>query len=430
MRFTNTKKTLVLSSLVALLFCSCMSETAKLTVEEYNRVLEKVQTLERLVNTADFDVFSGKEITELYSIASELYYDYNPMDLKEEQKMACEDLKSRVAKLRVEIPNKAKAQVAKLKVTPYSTGDKLMEKTEVFPVYLKRGEKLHWTCIAQKPMTVKVINYNSRTTLKTYAGRHLVEDSLDIQHDAIYLVEVNPQGTQYIDLDINYKVTDIARLTAITPIKMEQVECDKGDFGAVAVPGVSMRKAFEQPRKFTLRGQLKAAFSGSAIALVAVQIPAGATDILYSMRIDTSESGRSEDGKFHDNLTRSYKRIKFLGLPLYEKSSSNGLLNTLLDDNRPIRDEDAYCNMYVFRNQTQAKQFQDGTKLASQLNYDVDYSTLGTQSCSGRIPANGSKTIYLGFENERVRYTNYLWVEADVVVPNTVYYTTKYTVNE
>lgn len=428
MKFTYTTKLLIVPSLIALLFCSCVSESAKQTLEEYNRVLEKVQILERLVNTADFNTFSGKEITELYSMASELYYDYNPIDLKEEQKMACEELKSRVAKLRVEIPSKAKAQVSKLKVTPYPTGDKLLEKTEVFPVYLKRGEKLHWTCIAQKPMTVKVINYNSRTTLKTYAGRHLAEDSLDIHHDAIYLVEVNPQGTQYIDLDINYKVTDIARLTDITPIKMEQVECDKGDYGAIAVPGVSMRKAFEEPRKFTLRGQLKAAFSGSAIALVAVQIPAGATDILYSMRIDTSESGRSEDGQFHDNLTRSYKRIKFLGLPLYEKSSSNGLLNTLLDDNRPIRDEDAYCNMYVFRNQTQAKQFQDGTKPASQLNYDVDYSTLGTQSCNGRIPANGSKTIYLGFENERVRYTNYLWVEADVVVPNTVYYTTKYTV--
>jgi hypothetical protein len=84
--------------------------------------------------------------------------------------------------------------------------------------------------------------------------------------------------------------------------------------------------------------------------------------------------------------------------------------------------------MYVFRSQTQAKQFQDGTKPASELSYDVDYSTLGTQSCIGRIPTKGSKTIYLGFENERVRYTNYLWVEADVVVPNTVYYTTKYTV--
>ena len=421
-------KSLFLSSLIALFLCGCMSETAKQTIEEYNRMFEKVVTLEQLVQTTDFSTLSSEEIVTLYNTGSELYYDYNPMDLKEEQKAACEVLKARVAKLRVEIPTKAKAEIPNFKITPWPAGDKLFEKTETFPVFLKRGEKLRWSFSAQKPLNVKVIDYNSRATLKTYTGKAMVNDSLAIEHDAIYLVEVNPLGTQYVDMDINYKVTEMARLTASTPIKVELVECNKGDFGAVAVQGVSMRKAFEQPRKFTLRGQLKAAFSGSAIALVAVQVPAGATDILYSMRIDTSESGRSSDGKFHDNLNASYKKVKFLGLPLYEKTNSSGLLNTLLDDNRPIRDEDAYCNMYVFRSQTQAKQFQDGTKTASQLSYDVDYSTLGTQSCNGRIPANGSKTIYLGFENERVRYTNYLWVEAEVIVPNTVYYTTKYSV--
>ena len=421
-------KSQILSSLIALLLCSCMSETAKQTIEEYNRMFEKATTLEQLVQTTDFSTLSGAEITTLYKTAHELYYDYNPLDLKEEQKAACEALKARVAKLRVEIPAMAKAEIPNFKITPWPAGDKLFEKTETFPVFLKRGEKLRWKFIAQKPMNVTVVDYNSRSTLKTYTGKTIVNDSLSIEHDAIYLVEVNPLGTQYVDMDINYKVTEMARLTAATPIKVEQVECNKGDFGAVAVQGVSMRKAFEQPRKFTLRGQLKAAFSGSAIALVAVQVPVGATDILYSMRIDTSESGCSSDGKFHENLNTSYKKVKFLGMPLYEKSNSSGLLNTLLDDNRPLRDEDAYCNMYVFRSQSLAKQFQDGTKPASQLSYDVDYSTLGTQSCNGRIPANGSKTIYLGFENERVRYTNYLWVEAEVIVPNTVYYTTKYSV--
>ena len=426
MTFVRLNKFLILFSLMAV--CSCMSETAKQTIEEYNRMFEKAMTLEQLVQTTDFSTLSGAEITTLYNTAHELYYDYNPMDLKGEQKSACEALKERVAKLRVEIVDKAKAEISNFKITPWSSGDTLFEKTETFPVFLKRGEKLRWSFSAQKPLNVKVIDYNSRSTLKTYTGKTIVNDSLAIEHDAIYLVEVNPLGTQYIDMDINYKIKEMSRLTVATPIKVEQVECNKGDFGAVAVQGVSMRKAFEQPRKFTLRGQLKAAFSGSAIALVAVQVPAGATDILYSMRIDTSESGRSSDGKFHENLNTSYKKVKFLGMPLYEKSNSSGLLNTLLDDNRPLRDEDAYCNMYVFRSQSLAKQFQDGTKPASQLSYDVDYSTLGTQSCNGRIPANGSKTIYLGFENERVRYTNYLWVEAEVIVPNTVYYTTKYSV--
>lgn len=413
---------------VTLSLCGCVSETAKQTIEEYNRMFEKTSTLEQLVQATDFSVLSGEDITTLYNTANELFYDYNPIELKAEQKAACEELKQRVGKLRVEIIGKTKEQIPNFKITPWTTGDKLFEKTEVFPVYLKRGEILRWAFRAQKPMNIRVNDYNSRSTLKTFTGKSVVKDSLAIEHDAIYLIEVNPLGTQYIDMDINYKIFDMNRLAPATPIKVEQVECNKGDYGAVAVSGVSMRKAFEEPRKFTLRGQLKAAFSGAAKALVAVQIPAGATDILYSVRIDTSESGHSEDGKFHDNLNASYKKVRFLGMPLYEKTNSSGLLNTLLDDNRPIRDEDAYCNMYVFRSQSLAKQFQDGTKMASELNYDVDFSTLGTQSCNGRIPVNGSKNIYLGFENERIRYANYLWVEVDVVVPNTIYYTTKYSV--
>ena len=62
------------------------------------------------------------------------------------------------------------------------------------------------------------------------------------------------------------------------------------------------------------------------------------------------------------------------------------------------------------------------------LKYDVDYYTVGTQSCNGRIPVNGASKLYLGFENVRMRYTNYLWVEAVAVIPTTEYYRTQYTV--
>ena len=130
--------------------------------------------------------------------------------------------------------------------------------------------------------------------------------------------------------------------------------------------------------------------------------------------------------KLTKNDKEKHNLIFSLESPIYERFSNNSLQNTLIDDNRPMREEDAYCNMYVFRNQAQAKQFQDETKQASQLSYDVDYSTLGTQSCNGRIPCKGAKTIYLAFENERMRYANYIWVEVEAVIPNKVYYTTKY----
>ena len=44
-------------------------------------------------------------------------------------------------------------------------------------------------------------------------------------------------------------------------------------------------------------------------------------------------------------------------------------------------------------------------------------------------PTNGQTKLYLGFENVRMRYTNYLWIEAVAVVPTTEYYRTKYTID-
>lgn len=415
---------------VLAILCSCTGSTgSKSPIDEYNEVLERVQELEKVVETADWSAFSADELQEMNTIGKDLYYDYNPMEMTPEQVNACEALKTRVKNLREQIVSKSGNVIENFEVTAFNLSDNLIEGAQTYPVYLQKGETLNVVASSQQNFTLKISNANSRSVLKTFAGKTSVEHSIEIKNTAVYLVEVVPTKAQYLDLSVKYKIADTSRLAAPTPINTEQVECAKGDFGAKGVPGVYMHKCFEEPRKFTLRGQLKAAFSGNSKALVAVQVPAGTTDILYSMRIATSEDSRSEDGEFHDNLSRSYTRVKFLGLPLYEKSSSNGLLNTILDDNRPIRDEDAYCNMYVFRNQTQAKQFQDGSKSASLLKYDVDYSTVGTQSCNGRIPMKGTRTIYLGFENERMRYTNYLWVEVEAIVPNTVYYKTKYSID-
>ena len=410
------------------LLCGCAGGGNKSSVDEYNEVLTHVQELEKVIDT-DWNAFSAEQLKDIHAQTQDLYYDYNPMDLSPEQVSACEALKGRVKQLREQIVSKCNETANGFVITAFNFSDQLIEGEQTYPVYLKKGEMLDVIANSQQPFTVKISNVSSRTILKSFVSKTSVAYSMEVKNTAIYVVEVIPTKALYLDLGMKYKITDMSRLESPTEIRLEQVECAKGEFGAKGVPGLSMTKCFEEPRKFTLRGQLKAAFSGNSKGLIAVQVPAGATDILYSMRIDTSENNRSEDGKFHDNLTRSYKRIKFMGLPIYEKSTSNGLLNTLLDDNRPIREEDAYCNMYVFRNQAQAKQFQDGTKPASKLNYDVDFSTIGTQSCNGRIPVKGSKTIYLAFENERMRYTNYLWVEVEAIMPNTIYYKTKYIVN-
>ena len=83
MKLTNTIRRQVFPLLAVALLCGCMNEAAKQTLDEYSKALEQAQKLEHLVSTADFRVFTGKELIDLYEISSGLYYDYDPIALKE-----------------------------------------------------------------------------------------------------------------------------------------------------------------------------------------------------------------------------------------------------------------------------------------------------------------------------------------------------------
>lgn len=425
------KKILFIALPVIVLSCGQLGQRKAMSKYEavvYAETLEDVKSLEsRLpgISTASMD-----EIETFLNDVNNLEYSNDTTGMNASGKESCVKLERRVNILKRDAVAASEQRLKTIVIPAEVNDDCLLEKTTAYPVYLEKGDILYYNFGLQKQGTIKLYNADARQLLKTYAQKAKVTDSLVVANKGIYLIEIAPGGTQYASVDITYKMADHHH--PIKKVNSEEIEAKAGDFRVVSNKGVVLRAAFDQPRKFTLSSQFKSTFTSAAksIALVAVQIPAGATDVLYNLRISTSEQDKSSDGEFPDRMNMSYKKVRFLGLPLYETTRGGGLFNMLLDDNRPLREEDAYCNMYVFRNQWAAKQFQDGSKQASQLQYDVDYSTLGTQSCNGRIPAKGAKTIYLAFENERVRYSNYIWVEVLTAAPTTEYHATKYTVEQ
>jgi len=419
-----------LSSCIGRGGATSQSEGVRLSEREeyrYNKAVADIEAVEAMMKSCE----PGKKVEayiKLLEQAKALRYDYNAEGMNSATVEHCNQLCQRIKNLQREaLAFVEKSIISTGKVDIYSHKNLLLTEKITTPLYLEAGETLFINHSSSEAITLRLNNADTQRTLRTYNSAN-VKDSIKIAYSGIYTIDLLPKAKCYSSLSVDVRPISTDRIYSRKGVRSETVKCKKGDWGAKAVTAIKMHNCFEEPRKLTLRGQLKAMFSGNAKAVVAVQVPAGATDILYSVRVATSEQGRATDGKFHNNLTHSYKKIKMLGLPLYEKEKTRGLFMRLLDDNRPIREEDAYCNMYVFRNQSQAKQFHNGAKPASQLNYDVDYSTIGTQSCSGRIPTKGAKTIYLGFENERMRYVNYLWVEVVAVTPITEYYTTKYSV--
>lgn len=401
-----------------------MPEKAKILYEKTEKKIVDVESRVELLQKGD-DV---QQIIKVLADAKKLEYKFDSTGMNRAAIEKCKALQARAIEVQKAVVARAESIILESKVMVYEGEDFLIEKMTEYPVYLEKGDVLYYDVKLQTAIPVKLYNMDTRSTVKSY-NKTSVKDSLVVSHSGIYLLEIKPQASQYASVRLAYNTDNMDRLYNPKSVRTETESCSMGDFRAYAIKGVKMQNLFEEPRKFTLRSVFKSMASGSSIALVPIQVPAGATDILYSMRIATGEQDRSSDGNFHRNMSLKYNQIKFLGLPLYERNRGAGLLQSLLDDNRPLREEDAYCNMYLFRSQAEAKKFQDGTASASTLKYDVDCSTVGTQSCNGRIPVNGTSRLYLGFENVRVRYTNYLWVEAVAVVPTTEYYRTKYTVD-
>ena len=419
----------IITILLPILLASCTITTSRPMTEKevrkFNEVKQLAMEVECLLD--GITTLEAYEAEELLYQSSQLKYTFS-QDIDSVEQISCRQLQERVEALQQKIYQTVIKHLPNMHVNVASNAECLLKGKTTYPVYIQRGEKLRVNISSKQAMTVKVYNYDAKSCIKTQSGITKFSYSTDIEHTAIYLVEINPSSSsQYASLRIDYTPKSIERLT-LTKVNEREVEAQPGDFRVRTVKGIKMKNIFEEPRKFTLRGQLKAMFSGAYRGVVGVEIPAGTTDILYSMRISTNEADRSSDGKFEKEADASYRKIKMLGLPVYESTRSVGIIKTIIGDYTPLREEDAYINMFVFRSSSQAKKFQDD-KPTAQLSYDINYSIMGMQSSTGRIPVKGLKNIYLGFENERARYNNYVWIELLAVQPNTEYYKTEYYIN-
>ena len=62
-------KKIFLTFLLAFVMCSCVSETAKQTLNHYNEVYVKVDEIETLLQYTDLETLSVEDLVDLYDIA-------------------------------------------------------------------------------------------------------------------------------------------------------------------------------------------------------------------------------------------------------------------------------------------------------------------------------------------------------------------------
>ena len=391
----------------------------------YKQSVSDIEDINRAIK--DYCIsHSSDDYMRIYDLLEDLSFEYRDSVILSEDRHKYIKQKHTVDSLKRAVDRFLKNEIHNIKTTIVEKKDYLINDAAVYPIYMKKGVKLYIDQSMQGNKTINFYNADTKKLLKSYKAKNVIHDSIVIENSAIYLWEIKPTSSQYLDLTLKQSANNIEDLTDKHTISVEKVDASANDFRANKYNTIDLLNVLEEPRKITLRSYLKSAFSGNHRSIVAIQIPKNANDIAFNLRISTDKQDRSEDGKFFNNTRDSYRKIKFLGLPVYESTGSkSSIIRELLNLNKPDREEDAYCNIYVFTNPTMARRFQNKDVITN-LKYNVDYSMIGTQSCNGRIPCKGLKTIYLGFENERYLATVYLWLEVIATVPTIKYSMEKY----
>lgn len=369
------------------------------------------------------------DLQSLEQTIKKLHFNYNEEEIPEEKLNSYKKKAHAIDSLRETLNDQLDEIVPQLKLKYKSVSDTLVAApgTE-YAVFLMRGDTLFVDFEGEEPTKLNVLNADSEKNIASYSKKSEYHFKTAIRNSAVYLIEIKTPQTQYINLDIAKKNPEHDKLMATMDVITTIDSAGVGDFHAKETQTVKMKNLFMNPRKISLRSNLKSAFSGSNRSVVALQLPKGSLNVVYQLRISTSKSNQGSDGDFFDRAKESYREIKFLGLPIYESTKEGNsvireLLGYLTD---PPKEEDAYCDMYVFHSQSEAKRFQDH-KPVTELKYDVDLSTIGTQSCTNCMDVKGSNTLYLGFENSHTTKDVYVWLEALATTKSKEYYRCYYT---
>ena len=395
-----------------------LDKISELEQMKYDNISQKLDLLCSKAQSAHTDL----DLQAIYTELSQIEYDYNPNGMGERAQQKCQELKERLAVLQASpsslLPSSQTAPTYTVASESTSfSGKGLISRRHMkvdavkrYPYYFKAQDQLRISLTPHGSALVSLFDINHQKRLKQWHVQGTLEEQVTIPSDGIYMIELRPDGGELIaDIALSYEGVDNDKRPRVSE---RTVSCKQGDFLAEATESVRVSPVFKEPKKVGLRGNLKSIFSGKSRALISVPVPAGSDAILYSLRISTNEKTAPSDGKFADNLSLASKQIKLLGIKVYEKRTiSSSVIDRLLFNTRPVREEDAFCNMYVLTDATQAKKFQDETASSGHYKYDVEQSQMGTQSCNGELKPKGRKTIYLGFENERMRYDNYIWLE-------------------
>lgn len=277
-----------------------------------------------------------------------------------------------------------------------------------------------------------IVEQRSGRIVKTFKKTNNVDFVYPVIFDNPFSVKIYFPIESYYNLEVLRKSASIENYLSNAKLVRDSVVVGKKTNKSKIGTRLAFEKVFNQPKKFVVSSTFT--MSGENKVYAPIEIPKNTKEFIYTLRITGDDETQSEDGMLFNEVDRISKKVKVLGIPLWESeenssSLSREILNLLFP---PKKDEDYTLNVFFFDKQKEIKKFIEypGNQYASAFKYDLNNSALSTQSRVGLIKKPYSGFSYIGFQSTSSFSNTYVWLDVVALYEKTFHYEIKYRIQK
>jgi|GEM_PF-2054165 hypothetical protein len=271
--------------------------------------------------------------------------------------------------------------------------------------------------------------------MEDQSGRVLISRSkasfdfeFDVKYDNPFSIIVEFYEESYFDLSIHRKPSSVENKFARFEIKTDTLIVSKNTKGSIEGKKLKHEKVFNEPKKFVVSKNMS--FSGESKVYAPIELPQNTVEFIYTLRISGSTDKLTEDGRLYNQVSSSYKKVRFLGLPLWE-SEGNGssITREILNSIFKPKTDNYTLNVFFFDSGKELKKFVNytGSDYPSAFAYDINNSAISTESRVGLIKKPRSGFSYIGLQTNSTFTDTYAWLDAIALSEVKYYYRLKKT---
>jgi len=305
-------------------------------------------------------------------------------------------------------------------------------------VFAEKGSKYIETFYGLSKDSIKIHfdadkKIKSLIVLEEQSGRQLKKVSkssfdyvFDVYFDNPFSIIVEFYEESYFNLSIKKRPASIDNKFAICEIITDTLIVDKKTKTSFEGTKLKYEKIFNEPKKFVVSKNMS--ISGESKIYAPIELPKNTIEFIYTLRISGSTDKLSEDGRLYNQVDKSYKKIKVLGLPIWEsEGNSTSITREILNSIFKPKTDNYTLNVFFFDKEKEIKKFINytGSDYSSAFAYDINNSAMSTESRVGLIKKPRSGFSYIGLQTNSTFRDTYAWLDAVALSESKFYYKLK-----